>query len=1086
MNPRLKKILGLVAVLAAVAALGYGGWELWLSAGEAAAGGYAIRSVKAKVTAGEENATVRLTIEMVGPGLLKESRVPVLPPGVGLIEAKLDGGRAKLDLVGDRAAIIVRGAGLHTAELVYALPLAGERRLSLALPRSIVTAVELELPKPGYAIQAPATAIVEMLPAAKGTAARIVLPPADRVDLAWFPKPVEVASAARTAARTETLYTIQGDYLAARTLYSVRAEGRDVSRLSFALPEGLTVDQVEGDWVKNWDAGGGKLLVQAASPLAGEHQLVVHHRRPLSGAEVSLEVPALDGAVRQWGFGAVAAGGAVELKELTVERGAALDPRGLPPSLASAGAAPIARAFRYDALPSKPKLALVRHPEMETLEATCDSLNLLLVQTADGRSVVKAVYSVRNARRQHLEVKLPKNAKVWSAYVAGAPVRPSGAEGGKVLVPLSCSAATASRGFAVELVYMVPGEALAAKGRFEAVLPEVNVPVMQAMVSVAVPEDLRLEDFAGSLRPVEGFTLVLEARDAGLIAKAEQANPADRDVQDAARKFREDLAGAKSPNVAVRFRNEALDANGEFQKAIRDNWNNRAFLKQYYLEQGQQEGAPAGARPGPARLNLTGFGQEELAAITGLASLSVAVPTGGRIYRFERQLLLGEGAGIKADYWSALAAKPKADAAVRLGSSVAALYRLSPRGLSLAASLEYGLDSGKLDALSYGLPAGATVLSVQGENVADWAVKDGVLEVKLVRPERSGGKLLVRAELPLADGEMLLAAPRLASAASEDLVVAIGAPADYEVAFPGIDGTERLAPRALPAALGADGREHLSIFRLAGAGAGGLRVKAVRHKELSALSATCDSVNAISFGTEEGVTMTRAIYEIRNVSQQHLELALPAGAKLWGAFVADRAVKPLAGEAGKVLLPLEVSADGQVRSYPVEVLYLLAGKAFARRGSFAAELPQVNVPVMHAMYSLYLPRKLRLADFGGSLKAVKEFTAPTVPALPTVPAGTDPKRSAALAEAAREFGGRARRYNDRQTALESNFDERDVAKVLGRPAEPKAPAAPGAAPEPEPLANCGLKLYIPAVGQMLRFERHLVVEGKLSVSCNYR
>ena len=34
--------------------------------------------------------------------------------------------------------------------------------------------------------------------------------------------------------------------------------------------------------------------------------------------------------------------------------------------------------------------------------------------------------------------------------------------------------------------------------------------------------------------------------------------------------------------------------------------------------------------------------------------------------------------------------------------------------------------------------------------------------------------------------------------------------------------------------------------------------------------------------------------------------------------------------------------------------------------------------------------------------------------------------------------------------------------------------------------NCGLKLYIPAVGQMLRFERHLVVEGKLSVSCSYR
>jgi hypothetical protein len=156
-----------------------------------------------------------------------------------------------MDLLGDRPAIVVRGSGTRIAELVYALPLSGDRRLALALPRGIVTAVELELPKPGYTVQAPPPAIVEMLPAAKGTLARIILPPVDRVDLAWFPKPVEVATAARTAARTETLYTIQGDFLAGRTSYSVRVEGKDVSRLSFTLPEGLSVDQVEGAWLKN-------------------------------------------------------------------------------------------------------------------------------------------------------------------------------------------------------------------------------------------------------------------------------------------------------------------------------------------------------------------------------------------------------------------------------------------------------------------------------------------------------------------------------------------------------------------------------------------------------------------------------------------------------------------------------------------------------------------------------------------------------------------------------------------------------------------------------------------------------------------
>ncbi|HOX06457.1 MAG TPA: hypothetical protein PK280_08660 [Planctomycetota bacterium] len=1096
MRAWLKRTIVVVAVVAAVGGALYGGMQAraWM-AGSSSPDAYAISSVKAKVTAGDDCATVRLAVEMAGPGNLKESRVPVLPTGVSLIEARLDGSPARMDLIDGRPAIIMRGSGRHLAEITYALPLTAERKLSLALPRGILTSVDFELGKAGYVVQAAPPAIVEMLGGAKGTAARIVLPPSDRLELTWFPRPTEVAASARTAARTETLYTIQGDYLAGRTAYSVRIDGRDVSRLAFILPEGVSVDQVDGDCVRNWEAAAGRLVIQAPGPFSGEHRLVVHHRRTLSGAEAGMEVPALEGAVRQWGYGAVAAGGAVEIKELTVEGGMEIDPRGLPETLASAGSAAVARAFRYDALPSRQRLTLVRHPEIETLEATCDSLNLLMVRTSDGRSVVKAVYSVRNARRQHLEVKLPAAAKVWSTYVAGGPVRPSLAEGGKVLVPLSCSGATASRGFAVELVYMVPGEAFGAKGRFEAALPEVDIPVMQAMVSISVPEDIQLEDFSGSLRRVDSFALVIESRDAEQVRKAAQANPGDRDLVQAVQSFDQQVAAANA-QASVRLSNESLDVNGEFQKAIRDNWNNRAYLRQYYLENSAKDAAPAGPRPESRRLNLTGFGQEELAGITGLASLSVAVPNGGRTYRFERQLLIGEGAQIRADYWSALAAAPLGDAAVRMAAKSSALYALSGRGLSLAASLQYSLDAGKVDGLVCRLPAGAKVVALHGSNVAGWEAKDGTVEVRLVRPERSGGSLSLRAELPAGastGAEGLLAPVRLSGAASEEAVVAVSAPADFELSFPGAESVERLTPKALPAELGAagDGRGSLSVFRLGPAAAAGVRIKAVRHAGLTALAATCDSVNAISFWTEEGAAMTRAIYEIRNVSQQHLELALPAGAKLWGAFVADRAVQPLAGEEGKVLVPLDVSADGQVRSFPVEVVYLLAGRNFERRGQFAAELPRVNVPVMHAMYSLYLPKKLRLADFTGTLKPVKDFSAPVVPPAPEVRSNAAPAETAAVAGLRREAELRNARYMGRQQALEANMDERELARLVERSATASKPApgatkAGGGSPEPELLAGCGLKIYIPAVGQMLRFERHLVVEGKMSVGCGYR
>ena len=77
------------------------------------------------------------------------------------------------------------------------------------------------------------------------------------------------------------------------------------------------------------------LLVQAARAVTGELTMTVHHRRPLADGKVGLEVPVLQNAARQWGFGAVAAGGAVELRELSVENGCEIDPRGLPDSLRS-------------------------------------------------------------------------------------------------------------------------------------------------------------------------------------------------------------------------------------------------------------------------------------------------------------------------------------------------------------------------------------------------------------------------------------------------------------------------------------------------------------------------------------------------------------------------------------------------------------------------------------------------------------------------------------------------------------------------------------------------------------------------------
>lgn len=298
------------------------------------------------------------------------------------------------------------------------------------------------------------------------------------------------------------------------------------------------------------------------------------------------------------------------------------------------------------------------------------------------------------------------------------------------------------------------------------------------------------------------------------------------------------------------------------------------------------------------------------------------------------------------------------------------------------------------------------------------------------------------------------------------------APSRYELRFVDAAGQEQLPPSALPAEITGPPAERTRpvVFRLR-RGRTGVTVEATVHDEVAGLGATCDSVNAISFYTEEGVCVTRAIYEIRNVNRRHVAITLPEGARLWGAFVADRAVRALSGADGATLVPLERASRERTRSFPVEVVYTRSRAEFARRGRFEDELPTINVPVMHAMYSAYLPKRLRLRGFEGTLRRVKEFSAPVAPKAPLAE-----RMPAANAATLRYSGNRL--YQERQQALELNVSRRDVAKALG----PAADASARTDGDPA----CALKIYIPAVGQLVRFERHLVVEGEMSVSCGYK
>src|SRR5258708_38936368 len=69
--------------------------------------------------------------------------------------------------------------------------------------------------------------------------------------------------------------------------------------------------------------------------------------------------------------------------------------------------------------------------------------------------ITKVHYQVRNQLKQYLSVRLPKDAALWSAFVAGEPVKPTQAQDGSYRIPLAKSQLgdQGQQGFPVELIF---------------------------------------------------------------------------------------------------------------------------------------------------------------------------------------------------------------------------------------------------------------------------------------------------------------------------------------------------------------------------------------------------------------------------------------------------------------------------------------------------------------------------------------------------------------------------------------------------------------------------------------------------------
>jgi len=456
-----------------------------------------------------------LTVDVLKDGWV---RVPV-PAGLLVREAKLDGKLVSLvpgsigTSVGHVSALLSH-PGRAVLNLDIALPVAsaaGEESITLPSTESGITRASVRLPKQGVDIRLGGGLLAEKSESANESKWVAYGRGNEPLTFAWKRKTEDhrATQALRLRGSLTELAGLGEDSTSLMADVSVQVTQGAAREVRLSLPDKVTVNQVSGAEVADWEIKNGQLAVTFLEPVEANAKFVVsaETRSPREG---QIEIPLLRllNAERDSGGVAVEVLGAGEIKEFKAVGLENADASDLGELVANRQSTSLS-AFRFRGGDAKTVRSLTvdiaRYTPQAILMANVSEARYNVLVSTEGKTLVQARYAVRNNQRNFLKITLPQGATLWSAALAGKPVRPGQSPDGSVLLPLEKShAGEDAPEFAVEVVYIARGSAWNDKGQFNLALPKLDLPVSRTGLAVFHPPLFKLTSEPGAFH-VEAY-----------------------------------------------------------------------------------------------------------------------------------------------------------------------------------------------------------------------------------------------------------------------------------------------------------------------------------------------------------------------------------------------------------------------------------------------------------------------------------------------------------------------------------------------------------------------------------------------------
>ncbi|HYM77589.1 MAG TPA: hypothetical protein VE377_16575 [Candidatus Dormibacteraeota bacterium] len=274
------------------------------------------------------------------------------------------------------------------------------------------------------------------------------------------------------------------------------------------LPEKITINQVSGALIADWEMKNGELAVTFLEPVEHTARFVINGeaRLPRDGV-IDIPLLRLLNTERDTGGVAVEILGAGEIKGQKAQGLEDADATDLGEMVASRQS-PALAAFRVRSGEAGANRSLslnvARYDQQAVLMANVEEARYHVLMSSDGKELVQAWYAVRNNQRNFVKITLPAGATVWSASLGGRPVRPGQSPDGSLLLPLEKSrGGEDAPAFAIEIMYITKATPWQEKGQEKITLPALDLPISRTGMLLYYPPMFRVTAEPGTFRTQE-------------------------------------------------------------------------------------------------------------------------------------------------------------------------------------------------------------------------------------------------------------------------------------------------------------------------------------------------------------------------------------------------------------------------------------------------------------------------------------------------------------------------------------------------------------------------------------------------------